>query len=252
MLGQSSLGSNNLFWLGDVTDFVKSHKNYSLNELVNYNGPHTIIFFTTEPTNTEKNITLDNTLSQDTFKKMLSYIHPTPNKKVVFIFEEIFKQSSTLTLNTACKLLHYAELLSLKNISASVSYVLLLLTTPENSLFDLSESFFSLNSRKFFRLWSILEKEYPPMFWLAFWTEQIWRAYYVCLYLKQKDFVAAKKMSFKLPRNFITKTWKNFSLEHLQFLHKNLYTIDFSIKKGSSFYSLDLLYVTHFMRGNNN
>lgn len=245
-LSQSFLGDQYYLWLGDISEITKVHKQYTLAYFLNYKGPHAIIFFSSEPPADNHAIILEEILTQQTIKPILSYLYPTPNKKIELIFKAIFSKITTLDLNAVCKLTHYIELIGSKDLEESVAYLLAVTTTPEHSMFELSESFFSMNKKKFFMLWSFLEKDYPPIFWLAFWSEQIWRAYYVCLYLEKKDFVAAKKMSFKLPRNFTTQSWKNFSRVHLQFLYKNLYNIDFCLKKGSSFYSLDLMYLSHF------
>jgi hypothetical protein len=114
------------------------------------------------------------------------------------------------------------------------------------SLSALTEAFFAKDAQRFFSLWSALEKEYPEIFWIIFWSDHVWRAYNVIQFLQEKNFVQAKRMSFRLPYSFINRDWQKNSPSELVQAYQNLYSIDFALKKGSSFTALDLFYVNYF------
>lgn len=249
ILGQSILGESKLFWLGNISEFIKTQKKFSLSELEHYHGPNSIIYFVSSKEANKTSISIDNTINKETAMFIGKSFTEQASKKIDYVVETVFQKFKTLDLNATCKLLHYAPLMSSKELKSAIPYTLSILSSKNSSLFELSENFFSYKSQPFFALWSILEKQYPPMFWVSYWSEQIWKAYYTRLYLQQKNFVAAKKISYRLPHSFINKTWKNFTLEQLRYLHQKLYNIDFAIKKGSSFYSLDLFYLAHFIKG---
>ena len=84
------------------------------------------------------------------------------------------------------------------------------------------------------------------MFWIAFWTNKLFRAYYFIQFFKKKDFAQARSISYGLPFMFVKRDWQNFSLDQLSKYHDFLYTSDFKFKTGSTFYSLDLFYLNHF------
>ena len=76
--------------------------------------------------------------------------------------------------------------------------------------------------------------------------DQLWRAYHNRLFLEKKMFAQAKRMSYRLPYNFIQSYWKKTSLQELSNLHQELYSIDYKIKQGSQFCHLDRWYLHYF------
>jgi hypothetical protein len=158
--------------------------------------------------------------------------------------EELFKQNKTLPLNLFFNILDSLELIHSKNLAALLEY--LAPSLPFNAeLSQLSQTFFKRDPI-FFKNWQNLSNEYPPIFWLAFWSDQWWRAFHVVTFAFQKNIVLAKKMGFKLPYSFITKEWQTYQPEYFQTLLAKLYTVDYSIKQGHSFCFFDLLYAQHF------
>ena len=82
------------------------------------------------------------------------------------------------------------------------------------------------------------------MFWVAFWSEQCWRAYWVCYYQRNRQTTRARSMSYRLPTAFINSYWKKQSPKKLQNLLEKLSFFDTRVKKGSSFTLSELLTVT--------
>jgi len=248
-LGQSFLGSCNFYWLGYLDESEKWHKESS-SELCLYKGPNVIAFFAKSELKVPQsgNITLvqiDHVVNFELFSLLQNIFGATlPEKKTLFI-RKLFKIQPNISLDTACMLINYIDLTSVKMIAQSEKY-LLGLVSSQPSLTQLSEYFFSKNPERFFNLWMTLQNDYPEIFWITFWSEQIWRALNVIQYLNKKDFINAKKMSFRLPYSFLKKDWQFHKRADLAELIEQLYTADYALKRGSSFPTLDLLYVRHF------
>lgn len=248
-LAQSFLGSCNFYWLSHLDESEKWHKDFG-NELCLYKGPNIIAFFANSDfkvskSNTIKVIQIEPTVSIEQFNLLQAILgNPLPEKKVLFI-KKLFKIQASISLDTACMLINYIDLMSVKMIPQSEKYLLDLVST-QPSLTQLSEYFFAQNPEKFFNLWVTLQNDYPEIFWITFWSEQLWRALNVIQYLNKKDFINAKKMSFRLPYSFLKKDWQLHTKAQLAQLFEQLYTADYTLKRGSVFPALDLFYVSHF------
>jgi hypothetical protein len=248
-LAQSFLGSCNFYWLGHLDESQKWHKEFG-NELCLYKGPNVIAFFAQSDLKVSgpgsiQIIQIEPAVNFEQFNLLQAIFgNPLPEKKVLFI-KKLFKLQSSISLDTACMLINYIDLISLKMIPQSEKY-LLDLVSSQPSLTQLSEYFFAQNPEKFFDLWITLQNDYPDIFWITFWSEQIWRALNVIQYLNKKDFINAKKMSFRLPYSFLKKDWQLYTKAQLAKLFKMLYSADYTLKRGSTFPALDIFYVSHF------
>ena len=253
-LTQSFLGQNNFYWLGDITQASNSkNKEEFLTFLSTYKGPHFISFFLSkdeklEITSLSKSveiIEIENSIDKSIFIKLLNLFEIKTNKqKLGLISDKIFFNSS-YPLDVACMLMKYFELINLRYVDEFNNYLAPILGS-KTSLYALSDAFFSNKEKLFFDLWQDINSDYSDMFWISFWADQVFRAYHVVKFLAQKDFVKAKRSSFRLPYNFIKRDYKQFSLEKLANYYEFLFNIDFAIKKGSSFCVLDLFYLNHF------
>jgi hypothetical protein len=114
------------------------------------------------------------------------------------------------------------------------------------SLFTLSTYFFAKKSKQFFQLLAHIGPQYSEIFWVSYWSEAVWKAHYYIAFTKAKQFSEAKKISTRLPFNFIQRDWKLHSPESLKKAHQHLYEIDFSLKNGGSQGMLDLFYSRYF------
>ncbi|MFH1644288.1 MAG: hypothetical protein ABIA74_03870 [bacterium] len=254
-LKQSFLGQSNFYWLSNFSDkLTAKNKIEILDFLSNYQGPHVISLFLSQDEKVINQINSDTVefidiiqdVDFDVFLKILDLF----DKKIAFQKLEIvssqFFANSTHSLDSICMLINYLELINIRDLKEFNEYISLIVGSNP-SLYFLSEAFFAKKEKEFLNLWQDLRNDYTDMFWIFYWSDQIWRAYYVVKYLNQKDFINARKMSFRLPANFIKRDYKQFDLNNLVNSYDFLFTIDFSIKKGSSFFSLDLFYLNHFL-----
>lgn len=248
-LQQTILGQSSFFWLGDIDEnFPTKQSTLLIETLSKYNGDNRIALFAKEvPAKTliatlplPNEITLDDciVLIKSFYPKMLN------NEPKLLAIEQLFRQNKTLPLNLLFNILDSLELVHSKNLGALLDY--LTPSLPFNAeLSQLSQAFFKRDP-SFFKTWQQLTNEYPPVFWLAFWGDQWWRAFHVVTFALQKNIVLAKKMGFKLPYSFITKEWQTYQPGYFQHLLAQLYTIDYNVKQGSSFCFFDLVYAQHF------
>jgi hypothetical protein len=249
-LSQSMLGDFSFFWLGNLGDEKESKMmQEAVNYITAYKGPHTVAFFLPHdsklwPKNATP-ITLPVEASLEDFYTLAEFFSVPLDANKKLLARNIFASSQTLALENCLMLLNYIELVGSKTADSYQHFLTNILGTPP-TLQALSEQFFARNSQQFFALWVQIEKEYSDIFWIVFWSEQIWRAYNVVAYLEQKNFAQAKKMSFRLPYSFINKHWQKTSVQELAQGYEFLYRMDYGLKTGSTFCGLDLFYASYF------
>ncbi len=249
MLGQSVLGSQSFFWLGNASDERESKAASTFKQyLCSYEGPHSIAFFITTADLPVQScatvVSLPTMLDMQEFILLAQWLGHAEISKKAALFQEIFynrKQS----LQECMLLSEYAMLGSVKQAEVFGSY-LQALYVPEVNLQQLSECFFAKREKDFFVAWERVQDQYPPIFWVMFWAEQLWRALHVARFMQQKQFVNAKKMSFRLPYSFINKEWQRVKVDELAQSYEFLYQIDYAIKTGSTFCSQDLFFAHYF------
>jgi hypothetical protein len=113
---------------------------------------------------------------------------------------------------------------------------------PAQSMFNLSTYLFQKNGDKFFELWKRIAESYSAPFWVAFWSEQLWRASMFVTLNKQRKYNDARKIAFRLPFSFINRDWHNYSADELAAAHDFIYRLDGRLKNGGSDIGLDLFY----------
>lgn len=153
-----------------------------------------------------------------------------------------------LSLDQACLLVRHAHYLPVKE-ETGIQRYLVHLVPEASSLGVVSDLFLRREWPAFFTQWNRLVAEYSDMFWVAFFSDLVWRAYYVQRALVAKDLVQAKRMSFRLPASFITKTWRLSTGQELADLYEQLYFFDTRVKKGSAFSMQDFLISSSFVAG---
>ncbi len=250
-LNQSILGTYSFFLLGDVTDEKETKSSLEFVSFVlTYKGPNYITYFVN---NTSKvslprgmdAVVIPQELSAEQCKAVIAFFESTLDAKKTAWFKKTLTTSTVLSLDTCCMLIQYLELIGPKYFDEYTHFLETLIgASPSLSL--LSEYFFAKNAVAFFSVWSKIGKEYPDVFWITFWSEQLWKAHHVIHFLKQKDFVVAKRTSFRLPYSFINRDWQKSNPIELVNAYAFLYRMDYGLKTGSTFCGLDLLYMNYF------
>ena len=244
-LETSFLGMHSWYWLKNFSDLHEQTKLSWLKYLVNYAGPHSVGFFVQEA-DTEREkikglvVDIPEFVDAPLFLQLATFFTDGGIKKDSFLID-LVKKNKTISLDTACLLGHYGKLLGSRE-DPLTNLWLFSIIAPERSLFTLSQYFFVKKSKEFFQQWALIMQDYSEVFWVSFWAEQLWRAYYFTKLNRNKQFAEAKKIGFRLPFSYIQREWKHYSLEELQQAHQWLYEIDYSLKNGGDSSSLELFY----------
>lgn len=245
-LEMSFLGQNNLYWLGDLSDLSVKAYAYWLTYLASYKGPHKLVFFTKKDVKDDAVMLIDlpQKVDRAIYKSMiLPFLWSEENHEtILMMLEYVFKQTGTLSLDQAVRLTDYALVVGAGR-RVFVDSWIDALVQPESSLFNLSGALFSGNKKKFFEQWKKIKSEYEFPFWIAYFSEQFFRASYYVSYKKQNDLLQAKKIGFRLPFSFLQKDWKRWDCSLFQKAHQQVYDLDVQLKNGGSLTILDSLFL---------
>ena len=116
------------------------------------------------------------------------------------------------------------------------------LIIPQKSFFTLSQYLFARRPQLFFEQWNACKGEYPPEFWIAYWSEQIWQAMLYVQRARTQGVMEAKKGTYKLPFSFLNKDWSHYTPATLAAAHEALYCFDYNLKNGGTGNGLELWY----------
>lgn len=250
-LSQSILGNYSFFWLGDASDEVDGKQGKQLFDyLLSYKGPHRIAYFINSASQTKTDcclIQIPQEIPVASCMEVAMFLYPNLDKNKQMMARTLAgSQQKSMSLDEFCMLLGYIDLIDSQNIHEYKDFLTGLIGQPP-ALQALTECFFSKNPQRFFTLWRAVCKDYPDMFWLSFWADNVWRAYHVTQFLNQKNFPQAKRMSYRLPFSFINRDWQKCKAEELVEAYKFLYHLDFAYKTGSTFCYFDLFFLNYFM-----
>jgi len=252
-LSQSILGSTSFFWLGDITVSKPNKQEQKLLDFIlAYKGPHTLAFFISKgkalPTEGKRTIVVN----IDQAVPASAGICAVQAMGVVFdaqkraAFSSFFNKTKLLSLDAICLLAMHLDVMSLKSLESDPGYLDRLINSPE-TLTTLAQCFFAKQPAAFFKIWQSMHHQYPEIFWLTFWSEQIWRANSVLCYIEKRQFAEVKRSSFRLPYSFVNGDYKKTSHNELANAYSFLYSLDFSLKTSTSSECLELFFMNFFM-----
>lgn len=251
-LSQSFLGEYSYYWFGNLSTLPTSEQEKTLNWLNTYSGTHYCSFFITTQQESffkgTKIINVSGLIDKHTFHQLYLFFNQNQqqkNQKQV-LADMLFEEQRDLTLDKACMALEYFNVTSVKDKNACQDYFERIFES-HTSLNALAAAFFAKKETTFFAHLQHLEPLYPPIFWISFWSEQIWRAYNVVNALENNQQFIAQKMGMRLPSLFVKMWWKSFSLHELRACYTFLYEMDCALKQGSLFCLLDTFYFNHFL-----
>jgi hypothetical protein len=251
-LDMSFLGQSTCYWLGDLGLLDAKKKKYWLDYLARYKGPHTLFFFVDEQTNKETDhyaiVPLPQDVDRSFYQQLLALFELNREEKNKAFVQKLFEYQAQISLESACLLFSYQAVIGAGADEFIKVYVPKIIAS-EKSLFTLSQHFFAKSPKQFMTLWQSMALEYPETFWITFWSEQTWRAYYFVLLMKEKRIAESKKIAYRLPFSFIQRDWRKTNDRELRNVHDYLYDFDFKLKNGAGNMSLDLLYAKFFENG---
>ncbi len=249
-LSTSFLGSSATYWLKNIGELESKEQTALLVFLQEYQGPHQLFFFLPELNGAAFSdswlfVELPSSIEHALFASICSSFGVLLSPKSKQLSLRLWAKHKIVPLETACVIMHYLTVLGSSD-DAAVLQLLDNLIDEKASLFTLSGYFFAKQPEPFFNYWKVVAREYQEIFWISYWTEQIWRAHYVVKCMQEKQQLEAKKIGYRLPFSFLQRDWRRVSMPELQKAHQFLSDADFQLKNGSSDLCLDLFFSNFF------
>lgn len=245
------LGQSIIFFIKNLNQGESKKITAVSNYIQAYKGPHSFFFFEDNDDPAKHNneqsliIDIDQPIDKVLFLSLLKFFDCKELKSVNEAILKIFSSQTKLTIDNACLLIHYLQMAG--SAASDVIHAWLpLIIESDTSFFSLSHYFFSKNIASFYKEWQQVQSDYNDMFWITYWSEQLWRATQVTYFLQNKQFNKAKSISYRLPFSFVQQDWKKYNLEQLKKAHNFVYTMDHQLKNGSDIALLDLFYIKFF------
>ena len=249
-LQTSFLGQSMVYWLKNVNELDEKKKARFLDYLSNYGGPHTLLLFVQEgqPLSFKSKsvtVSIDAAVDKELFLSLLQLVGVGPSKRIEALMAKFFSRSVKLSVDQVCLLGRYLRMAGVAT-DDLIEQWLDNIIQPEHSLFALSQYFFAKNAPVFLKEWERISSDYADVFWIAFWSEQLWRASQVVASHEQKQIAQAKSIGFRLPFSFLQNDWKKYTYQELKQAHDFVYAMDYQIKNGGEMFCFDLFYASFF------
>lgn len=251
-LHMSLMTDAHLYWLSSMEELSKKEQKEFCTFLGTYNGPHRIVLFIPEELSNYCNarwttIKIPEFCDKPLFLALADWYTAEGKNKLEMAFcTALFKQRNKFSLDDACLFMYYQSVIG-KNVSLFVSQWLPQLINPSTSLFTLSQSLFSQDAIAFWKQWQLVALQFSPQFWIAFWSEQLWRASSFIVLQKNNQNREAKAMSARLPFSFVQRDWRHYAAHELKNAHDYIYALDYNLKHGATDYGFDLFYAKFFL-----
>ena len=194
----SFLGSSNIYWLKDCSSVTGKDYKQLYTYLQNYQGPHSIILFVAK----DAAVTFDryhlvdipDYVDKKLFMQLADKEYPGFIQKYKAAITALFNTIESLEFERTYMMMRYITLLG-STAASCVHEWLGAVVTPNTSLFTLSQYFFAKQPRSFFTTWATIKDEYADAFWISFWSEQLWRAYYYSKYMQTQHISPRQRVS---------------------------------------------------------
>jgi len=235
---QSFLGQSHVFWGSLPAGLPKISKvrQAIFQFLKSYSGPHAVWLLVNEEQAAEFGASCRRIVvsSQISMRELGTYAAKLNFDRSVKVLDacNLSRETSLVSLDEGVQLLLHAGYVPMRLAEQSTAFLSRLL--PQDlSLSSLSELFFKKEWELFLVAWNECAATYSDMFWVSFWTEQLWRAYWVCWYMKRGQQTRARSMGYRLPAHFLSSGWQQASLNVLQLQCEKVVFFDAGVKKGS-------------------
>lgn len=240
----SFLGNSIIYFYNGIYEGESRKKTGILEQLQSYSGSQTVVVVSKSPLTLQTRdiqIELDHPVDKALFKALIVLAGFDFSERLQAAQKIVFSRVGKLSLELACLLLNYVTVAGSWFDDFSKQW-LDLIVQPDTSLFVLSQYLFAKNVTGFYGQWQKISHHYSDMFWISFWSEQLFRACHVVQFQQQKHFAQAKAISHRLPFSFLNQDWKKYSAQELSHAHDFVYALDHSLKNGSDQTMLDVFY----------
>lgn len=221
-----------------------------------YKGPHTLVIFVADeyaqslPTQAgpaQAVVKLDEYVDEATCLKMAATFGYTLSSDVQKVLHRVFREYPRVPFASAFMVIEYTQLAgATPGNEAALLAVLKELLRPDSSLFTLSQLFFAQQPEAFYRYLATVVHLYPEQFWVSFWSEQLYRAFFYVTYMQRGNQEEAKKIGVRLPFAFLQRDWRRYSPQKLAQSHAFLYELDTALKNGHGTLGFERFYHAFF------
>jgi len=235
MLSCSFLGMKSTYWLKRMHSLDVKKRSFWIDYFSDYNGVNSIIIclkeFSKKSNDQMQFIELNVITDLQEMAAFISFFIPELSLyQVKDVARELFKRRKSISLDMASLVVKFLHAIGFDMVVLRAWLDDSLL--HEQSLFSLSGYFFNKDMHSFFRSWQACSVKYPEIFWVSYWFDILWRAYYYISYMQNGESTAAKKIGVRLPFSFIQRDWQFVQLDELKNAITLLSTIDADLKSG--------------------
>lgn len=173
------------------------------------------------------------------------YTDKITQQRIIAALQAIYATQQSLPTGTVFALLMYAQVLGAR-VQEFLTQRLASLLPVSESLFELSGALLARDRRRFFQLYILIASLYPAQFWIAWWSEQLFKAHGYLVAKQQKDAAQATAIGTRLPFSFLERDYRLVTPPQLHQALLSLYYVDFWLKNGCSDERLDWWYCQWF------
>lgn len=253
LLGQfetSFLGATTTYWLKDISALSSREQSAWREYCAQYVGPNTLWFFNPQDTVSHEyalTVMLPTLIDSRLFVSLAQWfgVSITSTHKR-FISSLFAHQSAGITLETACLMIEYMQVIGSDH-ELFFNEVVHSMIPSDASLFALSSAFMAKKHTQFYPQWQKLASVYSEQFWCSFFSDLLWRgAEYVRL-ARKNDMIGARKIAYRLPFSFIKSDWQKHTSQELATAHAFIFDADFRFKNSGGYAAFDLFFSSFFL-----
>lgn len=249
-LSTTFLGKKHWYLLDGISTLSSKKKKTELVKFIQqYQGPHRIVTFIQESEKVvfDQNaieIIIHDSYGKDQIKDIKVLYEGQSLEATAYFFSKLYRLRKEYSLDQLCFFKEYAMLLG-RNMNLFFDQWFEKIVTSDISLFQLSQLFFEKNTKDFFIKWQKIRANYVDQFWIAFFSEQLFKAYF---YVNHQGRLPAdqKQLSFGLPFSFLKHDFKMYTADELLQAHKEVYQLDLSLKNSGAGCLLDAFFIKFF------
>jgi len=250
-LETSFLGFECLYWLGDVSILKTQQQHDIMKYIASYQGPHRLLLFCDNKIEFVKKhhmlvIKIQDKIFIDDSKKLLIKSKGKESFGFQIFLQQLYACKKSFSIDELCLLHKYQYLITSDNQEFYTTWIPRLII-PDTSLFLLSQLLFEKEASKFFILWLKMKPLYADMFWISFWSDQLYKSYFFIYFTNIGNYGALKQVSYGLSFVFMKQSYKQYQLDELIHFHTALYFVDTALKNGGHSYQIDQLFIDFFI-----